>query len=308
MTQDSVSVIIPAYHSARTIGECLDSVLAQTHPANQIIVIDDQSQDDTIDRIDDWNRNHNHRAEVRQLERNGGPAAARNAGLAMASSKWVAFLDADDAWLPWRLETQFGVLSRHPEIQFLCSETVDLASTPADGNGVPRAPAEPRQLTLRQLLVHNSVATSTVLALRDLILACGSFDTNFCGPEDYDLWLRVLAVAKGYLLPVPLSRYRTTIGSLSMDDRKFLPEVLRVLDKAFAHGGPLAGYRHLRYRTKAEQYTAASWMAYNRGDRKRALQLLLRSWLCGPSRLAKEQQDPWQRIKLLLRYVRPPTP
>lgn len=304
MPPPTVSTIIPAYHSARTIHTCLDSIAAQTCPVTEIIVVDDCSQDDTVKQIQHWNQTHAQQAQIIQRTHNAGPAAARNTGLAAATSEWIAFLDADDAWLPWRLETQFEALAQRPHTIFLCGQTVDLDAVPADGTSVTRSCSQPRHIDLPQLLAHNPVATSTVLVRRNTIHACGGFDTAFRGPEDYDLWLRIVARGECLFLPTPLSRYRMTVGSLSMDDRTFLPEVLRVLDKAFAPAGVLAPYRRYRYRAKAEQYTAASWMAYHRGDRKRAIQLLLRSWLCGPTRLAKEQRDPLQRVKLLLRYLR----
>jgi len=304
MATTTVSVIVPAYNSAQTIATCLDSIAAQTHPVCEIIVVDDCSGDDTVQQAGRWSSNHAQTVQIITQPRNGGPAAARNAGVAAATSEWIAFLDADDAWLPWRLETQFALLARNPTTIFCCAQTADLETTPADGSGVHRPPSlQPCKLDLRQFLAHNPVATSTVLVRRDVIEACGGFDTSFRGPEDYDLWLRIVTAYDSLYLPAILSRYRTTVGSLSMDERNFLPEVLRVLDKAFAPGGALAHYRHLRYRAMAEQYTAASWMAYNRGDRKRALALLIRSWLCGPTRLVKERKDPLQRVKLLLRYL-----
>jgi glycosyltransferase involved in cell wall biosynthesis len=301
----TISVIVPAYHSGRTIQECLDSILAQTHPPQQIIVVDDQSTDDTVQQIRQWNARHGNMAQLIVMPENKGPASARNAGLDAAACDWIAFLDADDAWLPWRLEKQLAVLQQHPDAMFICAQTMDLdTSTPDDAN-VPWTSAVPEILNLEKMLDHNPVATSTVLVRRSTVKACGGFDSSFRGPEDYDLWLRILANGEGLYLPLIVSRYRTTVGSLSMDDRTFLPEVLRVLAKAFSQGGVLFPYRHLRRRARAQQYASASWMAFNRGDRFRSLSLLLRSWLCSPGKLTKEKHDPLQRAKLLLRYLSP---
>ncbi len=303
MKVPTISVVIPAHNSADTIRDCLDSVVSQTHQPKEIIIVDDASQDHTVACIEEWQRTSSHELSVICQKENGGPAAARNAGLKAATGEWIAFLDADDAWLPWRLEMQLAMLQQHPDTILLCGQTIGFSDTVtqqyADQANLP----SPDVLTLPKMLSHNPVATSTVFVRRDILTELNGFDTAFRGPEDYDLWLRMVAAGKCLYMPIALSKYRTTVGSLSMDDRTFLPEVLRVLDKAFSPNGVLASYRPLRYRAKAQQYASASWMAYNRGDRKRAIILLLHSWLCGPTRLEKEQKDPLQRAKLLIRYV-----
>ena len=303
MHTPSISVVIPAHNSASTIATCLDSVLMQTYLPTEILIVDDASQDDTVAAIENWRKATGHAVQCIRMEQNGGPAAARNAGLQASSGEWIAFLDADDAWLPWRLSTQMEILRAYPDTVLLCGQTISLQEGQTDDIHPPRESPTPHRLTLQELLAHNPVATSTVLARRDTLMNAKGFDTAFRGPEDYDLWLRMVAAGTCHYVPLPLTRYRATVGSLSMDDRLFLPQVLRVLDKAFAPDGVLAPYRRFRYRAKAEQFTSASWMAYNRGDRRRAVTLLLRSWLCGPTRLAKEKNDPLQRIKLLIRYL-----
>lgn len=306
MTKISVSAVIPAYNSAETIQTCLDSVANQTLPPSQILVVDDHSKDNTVKKIQQWNQQHDNTAKIIVLAKNGGPAAARNTGIQEAKCEWIAFLDADDAWLPWRLELQSGILQKHTSATLLCGKTIDLQD-PLDEEHKPPLSTEVKPIKLQTLLSHNPVATSTVLAKRNAIIQCGAFDTNFRGPEDYDLWLRLVATGECLQMDVALSRYRTTVGSLSMDDRSFLPEVLRVLAKAFAKDGALATYRAYYSLAKAEQYTAASWMAYNRGDRERAITLLFRSWMQSIAPIEKEKTDPLQRLKLLLRYaVQPP--
>jgi hypothetical protein len=160
-----------------------------------------------------------------------------------------------------------------------------------------------RILSLAEFVAHNPIATSTVLVRRDVLLSLDGFDTQFCGPEDYDLWLRIVAEHKCLDLDVPLTRYRSTVGSLSMDERTFLPQVLRVLEKAFGEGGALSPHQEYRRRAYAEQYSSASWMAHNRGSNGVALRYLLTSWCYDMRRLHKEQTDPLLRLKLLCRYL-----
>ena len=304
MKAPTISVVIPAHNAAHTIVACLDSVISQTHPVTEIIVVDDASTDQTLTCVEDWIRTRGQKITTIPLSQNGGPAASRNTGIEAAKGEWIAFLDADDAWFKWRLEIQIAILQAHPDAILLCGQTTELTDAVDAKQKKPEHIPIPHELTLLQLISHNPVATSTVLARRDTLLERKGFDTTFRGPEDYDLWLRMVAIGTCLYIPLVLSKYRATVGSLSMDDRTFLPQVLRVLDKAFSPQGVLWPYRHFRFRAKAQQYTSASWMAYNRGDRKRARKLLLRSWLCGPARLAKEKDDPLQRVKLLIRYCK----
>ncbi len=348
-----ISAVIPAYNAESTIAETLDSILAQTCPMHEIIVVDDVSPDGTVSAIKKWHADHPD-APLILIEQsvNTGPAGARNSGIEAASGEWVAFLDSDDAWLPEKTAIQIGVVEENLETALVCGRTVPLTEKilkaengkqksdkgePAEAaslearrprrasllrhDGVP-PPEEARSktnpdpqstvyslqsnvcsLSLSDFIYHNPIATSTVMVKRDAVLGVGGFDTQFCGPEDYDLWMRIVATCKCVELDVPLTRYRTTVGSLSMDDRKFLPEVLRVLEKAFGPDGALADHPQWRRRAYAEQYSSASWMAYNRGANGVALRYLFRSWLYDVRRLHKERTDPFLRLKILYRYL-----
>jgi glycosyltransferase involved in cell wall biosynthesis len=301
---NSVSVIIPAHNSAATLVEALDSVVQQTRPVQQILVVDDVSTDNTIQVFEAWQRSVASGSAARLLRqaRNTGPAGARNTGIRAASGDWVAFLDADDAWLAGRIEAQVNTAATHPTAALLCGGTVPLAP------GFPPPPTVPafriKPLTLDDFISHNPIATSTVLTWREAILDAGLFDEQFRGPEDYDLWLRIASRHECLHLETPLARYRTRVGSLSMDERTFLPEVLAVLRKAFAPGGALAAHPRQRRRAYAEQYSSASWMAFNRGDRPAALRHLLHSWACSLAPVHKERtHDRLLRLKLLALYL-----
>ena len=127
------------------------------------------------------------------------------------------------------------------------------------------------------------VATSTVMVKKAVLKDVGGFDEQFRGPEDYDLWMSIAARSKEQgaesiaIMNAPLTYYRERAGSLSMDDRTFLPEVLRVLDKAFAEDGALSEMPHMQSKATARQYWHASLMASSRGDRGQALKYLSKS-------------------------------
>jgi glycosyltransferase involved in cell wall biosynthesis len=232
------------------------------------------------------------------MAQNGGPAAARNRGAREALGEWLAFLDADDLWLPWRLEVQCGMAARHPDVPLWCGDTIDLVCA------LPEKPVsaarELHRLTLDDFLVTNPVATSTVMLRRATFLSMGGFDEQFRGPEDYDLWMRVAAGGQVGRLACPLSRYRSDPGSLSMDDRKFLPQVLRVLAKAFSRGGVFHDRPQLYDTAACAQYWSASWMAFQRRDRATALRHWCRAYVLN-RRATVRGSYKW--VPLLWRYL-----
>ncbi len=302
MAATSVSVVIAAYNAERTIEAAVASVARQTLLPLELLVVDDASTDGTAAAAG--------RAvaalpggRVLRQPRNGGPAAARNAGVAAATGEWVAFLDGDDVWLPWKLERQTAAVARQPDVALWAGGSVRFA-TAAELARLLELPApavdDPRPVHLEEFVRHNPVATSTVLLRRSVFRACGGFDPGFRGPEDFDLWLRVSAVAPIWLGEAAVALYRFVPGSLSMDERRFLPQVLGVLAKAFAPGGALAAHAGWRATAESTQYWNASWMAFNRGDRRSAVGLLRGAYRLhreGGSRVAR----PW--LRLLARYL-----
>ncbi len=297
--QPDISVIVPTYDAVATIRAAIASIDAQSLRPREIVVVDDASRDGTPALLREA---FGARPDVRLLlrERNGGPAAARNAAIAAASGAWLAFLDGDDAWLPHRLEMQWTLAAAHPDVALWCGAVVPLTDTAGPIASAPSDGPPFRDIPLSEFAVHNCVATSTVLARRAAVLAAGGFDPAFVGPEDYDLWMRMAARGRLVRIEYPLSRYRLVAGSLSMDDRRFLPQVLRVLDKGFGPGGALAAHVAQRQVSVATQYWNASWMAFNRGARVTALRYWWRAWRLD-HRSPEGARRPWRR--LLLRYL-----
>lgn len=296
-----VTAIVPAFNAEHTILEAIASIDAQDTRPREIIVVDDASRDATPHLL----KQHLHnRPDCRVVlqERNAGPAVARNTGIALARTEWLAFLDGDDAWLPHRLSMQLALAAQHPDVALWCGAVVPLEPGAPSAPPQLAAPAVPpfRDIPLEEFAAHNAVATSTVLVRRAAIQDAGGFDPQFVGPEDYDLWMRLAARRRLARIEYPLSRYRLVVGSLSMDDRRFLPQVLRVLDKGFAPGGALGALAGRRAASVATQYWNASWMAFNRGARAAAL----RYWWAA-YRLDHHSSEgasrPWW--KLLARYM-----
>ncbi len=179
-----ISVIIPVYNRAQMVKRAIDSVLAQTDPAHEIIVVDDGSTDATPMVLKDYQ----HRIHiVRQT--NKGVSAARNAGIHKATGDWLAFLDSDDEWLPEKLSLAKDFLNHHPEYLIFQSEEIWIR------RGKRVNPKKKHQKyggwIFKQSLPLCIVSPSAVVIHRSVFEHVGLFDESFPVCEDYDLWLRV---------------------------------------------------------------------------------------------------------------------
>ncbi|MCE5185483.1 MAG: glycosyltransferase family 2 protein [Planctomycetaceae bacterium] len=185
----SISAVIPAYNSERHIGRALKSVLQQTLPAAEIIVIDDGSTDGTADAVRGFG------SAVRLIQQpNSGVSVARNAGIAAAKGDWIAFLDADDEWLPNKLKLQTECLSRHPELMWAYanfyqgsddSEKLDLGHPAKAGDCVSHS-------DYLDAYVHHAYAwTGTVLVNQRIFDSVGLFEPGMKRAQDNDLWFRI---------------------------------------------------------------------------------------------------------------------
>jgi len=188
-----VSVVTPAYNVAWCVGRAVDSALAQDCRSFELIVINDGSTDGTRAVL----RRYGGKITVIDQE-NRGMSAARNAGIRSARGTYVAFLDADDWWLPGKLSRQIELMQARPEIGF-CST----AARVEDENGgllnLWRCPDTSPQI-LATLFAQNAAIAggcSAVMVRRDLFARVGLFDEDLRGFEDPDLWMR-LAAASGY--------------------------------------------------------------------------------------------------------------
>lgn len=195
-----VTVIIPCYRCRDTVVRALDSVLAQTLSPAEVLLIDDASDDGTLHVIREQAEHHGSWVKVISQARNGGAGLARNVGWEAATQPWIAFLDADDAWHPHKLETQWTWLSTQPEAQ-LCGHGTWLAADECMHLPVEGTPAATR-LTLSNMLISNRLPTRSVMLRRDLPFRF----SNRRYAEDYQLWLKIIAAGhSAWRLEVPLA-------------------------------------------------------------------------------------------------------
>ncbi len=185
-----VSVIVPAWRAAATIGRALASIAAQTVTPKEVIVADDGSDDGTAEAAEAAGRMLSRSRFVLLRTPHGGAGAARNAALKVARGELVAFLDADDEWLPAKIERSlphfaaddivlvshdYALVAKDREIPGNCARHFLRARDPAVA-----------------LFQRNFIATSTVVARRAAVLGAGGFDSGLPSAQDYDLWLALV--------------------------------------------------------------------------------------------------------------------
>jgi glycosyltransferase involved in cell wall biosynthesis len=224
-----VSVIIPAYNAARYVGAAVESVLAQSYRPLEVIVVDDGSTDDTGGALGRYG------GAVRYVRQpNRGPAAARNLGIRAATGRWLAFLDADDQWLPDKLRIQATCLAANPCVGLVHSDLLLWDEATDRRWQEDRARDRYAGSCYAQFFWRNGVTPSSVLLRRECLDKVGDFDCRIDKPsvEDYDLWIRI---ARHYELaynPEPLVLYRLHANNGSKKTAVMMEQELYVLEKA----------------------------------------------------------------------------
>ena len=190
----TVSVVIPAYNSGSHLTRAVDSVLSQTHKPDEIIIVDDGSSDDTADIAKGYE------TKVTYIyQNNAGASAARNKGIQSASSKWIAFLDADDQWLPENLDLQIQLLKRNPHlawstanyIRCLCNENRTAVDLDADKCLRLLDGKEYFDSYFAALITGVTGNTDTMIIKRDVLIDAGMFRVGQKRFNDMDTWWRI---------------------------------------------------------------------------------------------------------------------
>jgi len=226
----TVSVIIPVWNGAALLPETLRSLQSQTFTDFEALIVDDGSTDATAAVAAAFCQAD---ARLRLVARpHAGLSAARNAGLELARGEFIAFLDADDVWLPEKLARQMELFRADPRASFAYANYYfwDGQQDLSVGHR-PNRPL-PDGDTARRLVTSNVYAVSSVVVRRTVIARAGGFDTGLESCEDWDMWLRLAEQdfrARG--TREPLIRYRRWPGSMSNNKLKMVRHNLIVLEK-----------------------------------------------------------------------------
>jgi hypothetical protein len=226
----SFSVIIAAYNVAGFIAEAVESALGQTKPPLEVIVCDDGSTDDIAGALAPFT------GQIALIRKeNGGEATAKNAAARAASGDFVVILDADDVYLPGRLEALADLAQARPDLDVLTTDAVlEVDGVPVRRSytaELPFAVDDQRSEILRWNFVFGLAAVR-----RKRFLAAGGFDESIRYATDWDLWARmILDGSRVGAVMEPLARYRLRAGSLSGSRPDLLAGRIRVLEKAAGH-------------------------------------------------------------------------
>ena len=260
----TISVVIPCYNAERYIAATIESVLAQQYPGLELIVVDDGSKDGSVDLL----RRQFPQVRV-ERQANAGVAAARNCGIALAGGDYIAFVDADDIWLPGKLAATLALIEATPGCRMGYTAWQVWPSTdPRPGEAELAALAAAAGDTARwrgasgwiypELLLDCVVWTSTVLARRSLFDEVGVFDTGLRVGEDYDLWLRLSRVTPIVRVAWPYALYRIHPASIT----RTVPTAnyrARVIGSALARWGAASPDGRMADNGAVQKMLAKSW-------------------------------------------------
>lgn len=201
-TNPLVSVVIPTYNRAHLLGRALKSVLFQTYEHLDVIVVDDASTDNTEEVLASF---RDRRLRYIRHERNKGGSAARNTGIALSEGEYIAFLDSDDEWLPYKVEKHLRVFSEDPGCGVVFSAHIEI-----DRHGLTRVHRDmgPEGWIYKDLLVSAVVGTtSAVVVKRECFETAGLFDETLPSCQDWDMWIRIAKNYRFRRISEPLVRY-----------------------------------------------------------------------------------------------------
>ena len=199
MSKTMISVIIPTYNRAHLLPRALDSILSQSCYPNEIIVVDDGSNDDTSALMTSV-----YPEIVFIQQSNTGVSCTRNVGIKRASGDWIAFLDSDDEWFPEKLEVQMNALYKNPELKICHTNEIWIR------NGKRVNPKKKHEKfggwIFQKCLPLCCISPSSVIIHKSIFDEVGLFDDSLLVCEDYDLWLRITARNPVLYIEKPLLR------------------------------------------------------------------------------------------------------
>lgn len=253
-----------AKNYARFLPTAVESVVAQTHRDWELMVIDDGSTDGTADAVRPFLNDR--RVKYVQSDRLG-QSRAKNLGMKLSRGEFVAFLDADDAWAPTKLEKQLAAFA-DPRVG-VCHTLRELMDEAGELIPSPEAPLPPSGDVRDELFTRNFVCFSSVMVRRELFDRVGPFDPGLGLAIDYDLWQRAASYCRFACVPERLTAYRTGHGNLSQKLADRIATATDVMNRhaaavpaAVVADGYASTYRQMGYLLRSsEKWTAAKWYA-----------------------------------------------
>jgi glycosyltransferase involved in cell wall biosynthesis len=272
-----VSVVIPAHNSASTLKRALESVSRQSYRPLEIIVVDDASSDSTRDVL----RETGVRAIF--LSENAGASAARNCGIEAASGDYIAFLDADDEWLPGKLAKQMALIAADDRMSFVACAAEQIGP---DGARIgPLHPPVRRPAVgteaWKTLLAYTFVATPCIVTRRRAVLEVGGFNPELTIAEDQDLWIRLaLYGSVGYVDEVLVRVHASPTSLTARYNPQTAALTLPVITRHIAANRHLLSRREVRH-ILGTRYSSFGRNAYLSGQYDQGLRFIAKAIVLG---------------------------
>ena len=243
----TVSVIIHTYNNEKFIAETVESVLNQTYKDYEIVVVDDGSVDGTRVALKPYMQKIRY-----HYKENGGIASAKNAGISLSETEFVAFLDHDDLWVPDKLQLQMEHFNENPQIGLVYAKYTSFR----DGKELRTKPEKGYSgWIFKELLSKSFIQTSTVVVKRECLDAVGPYDETFFLGDEYDMFLRIARKFQCGFVDKGLTRYRVHDTNASNNDFLFDNENLGVYKKIYNSFTNLDGVEKKILRKRIARYS-----------------------------------------------------
>jgi len=270
MTDNSplVSVVLPTYNYARFLPESVGSVLSQTYAHYEVIVVDDGSTDNTKDVLNPCMQ----KIRYIKLEQNKGLPIARNTGIRSARGEYIAFIDADDIWLPEKLQTDIEYFDKQQNAGMVYSKQVNID----EHGGVIDADVKKRlpsgNIFIQLFSEQNFVISSSVVVRKNVFETTGLFDEQLVNCQDWDMWLRIAFYFNVTGINKTLVKYRHNPHSLSKNRNNVLKYQKIIIDKMYNNFKDKENGIHEKLYKKrlASHYAKVGRYYLRTGDKNRA--------------------------------------
>jgi glycosyltransferase involved in cell wall biosynthesis len=296
-----VSAIVPVYNCAQYVGKAIESILAQTYRAQEIIVVDDGSTDNTREALEPYKD-----SIIYVYQKNAGEPAARNTGIRHSTGEYIAYLDADDLWLPDKLQLQMEYFRTHPQCDLVYTDMMTF-----DDQGIiecsvrsSRARVYSSGKIFPQLFRETLFGSGSVVLRKAAAEKAGGFDETFFVGSDYEMWLRMSRSFEFGYVDKPLLMYRQhrdmstqKLGKVPQDGMPWQVKVLKRTLELFPEAERELGKPAINHRMAVPyMWLGRSWM--DRGNHKEARRLIS----------GAIQYDPWNpryRFAYLATFLSP---
>jgi glycosyltransferase involved in cell wall biosynthesis len=255
----TVSVIIPAYNQGHYLGECVRSVLNQTHQDFEAIIIDDGSTDNTREVANSFDD-----SRIRYIyQENRGLSGARNTGIRNATGLYISYLDSDDQFLPNKLELLITKLEGEPDLGFAAGQAILIDE---HGDEIGQIFDNPLPADPSNLLLGNPLHVGSVILTREWQDRAGFFDKDLRSYEDWDMWLRLAKLGcKMAWVPEPVSLYRFHSEQMTKDGSQMTNATFAVLEKIYSDPDIPESWRTKKDLAYSNAYLRAAPQAYRSG-------------------------------------------